>query len=69
MITGSLLEIVIPGVVAAASVVLWLMVPTLRRNPVLRGILIVSVLLTAALVMVAGLVVGVFVLSGGMEDF
>lgn len=69
MITGSLLEIVIPGVVAAASVVLWLTIPSLRRNPVLRGVLIVSVLLTAALAMVTGLVVGVFMLSSGMEDF
>ena len=69
MITGSPLELVFPGAVAIVSAAVWLASPALRRNALLRAVLIVSVTLTAALTMLTALVVGVFVLSGGMKDF
>lgn len=47
MLFGTIWELALPALVALVTAVIWIAVPRLRRNAVLRLALIVSVCLTA----------------------
>lgn len=67
MFYGTIWELLIPMVVAVGAVSVYLAVPRLRMNRVLRIALVVPVVVTAIEVMLAALFVAVLLLAGGQD--